>query len=196
MPLLFLAAVFLGFLHPPLVPPCPHHLLAPAEMSDNEGGEGGEGKEGQTRPLKASAFRKGGYILLKGKPCKIVDMSTSKTGKHGHAKVKFTGVDIFTGKKYQELQSSTHAMEEVLVTKSEYTVMDIDERGQITSLDADDHEGPALSVDTNPQTENDVHKELWTAYGVMKDTEEMIISVTNAMGSEAIQSFKVAECKN
>ena len=29
----------------------------------------------------------------------VMDVSTSKTGKHGHAKCAFVGVDIFTSKK-------------------------------------------------------------------------------------------------
>ncbi len=35
--------------------------------------------------------------MIKGRPCKIVEMSTSKTGKHGHAKVNMVAIDIFTG---------------------------------------------------------------------------------------------------
>jgi len=42
-----------------------------------------------TYPMQCSALRKNGFVVLKGKACKIVDMSTSKTGKHGHAKVPF-----------------------------------------------------------------------------------------------------------
>ena len=40
-----------------------------------------------TFPKQCSALRKGEQVLIKGRPCKIVEMSTSMTGKHGHAKV-------------------------------------------------------------------------------------------------------------
>jgi translation initiation factor 5A len=36
-------------------------------------------------------------VLLKGQPCKVIEMTTSKTGKHGHAKANITGIDIFNG---------------------------------------------------------------------------------------------------
>lgn len=44
-------------------------------------------------------------------PAQVVDVSTSKTGKHGHAKCNFTGVDIFTGKKYEDMTPSSHNMD-------------------------------------------------------------------------------------
>lgn len=41
-----------------------------------------------TYPVQCSSLRKNGFVMIKGRPCKVMEMSTSKTGKHGHAKVR------------------------------------------------------------------------------------------------------------
>merc|ERR1712106_999169 len=47
------------------------------------------GGASETYPMEAGQIRKGGHIMIKGSPCKVLDVSTSKTGKHGHAKCHF-----------------------------------------------------------------------------------------------------------
>merc|ERR1711990_1339578 len=79
-----------------------------------------------TVSVEAGSIRKGGYIMIKGKACKVKDVSVSKTGKHGHAKCKFSASDIFTGATCEELCPSTHNIDQPFVTKKDYSVMGLE----------------------------------------------------------------------
>lgn len=83
----------------------------------------------KTFPMQAGSIRKNGYIVIKGRPCKVVDVSTSKTGKHGHAKCNFVALDIFTNKKMEDLQPSSHNCEVPNVSRTDYTLIDISDDG-------------------------------------------------------------------
>ena len=83
----------------------------------------------KTYPMQAGSIRKNGHIVIKGRPCKVVDVSTSKTGKHGHAKCHFVAVDIFTNKKMEDLTPSSHNCDVPHVSRTEYTLIDISDDG-------------------------------------------------------------------
>jgi translation initiation factor 5A len=75
--------------------------------------------------MQCSALRKNGFVVIKNRPCKIVEMTTSKTGKHGHAKVHLVAIDIFTSKKLEELCPSTHNMDVPNVRRQEYLLVSL-----------------------------------------------------------------------
>merc|ERR1712162_74090 len=79
-----------------------------------------------THMVEAGQIRKGGYILTKGKACKVKDVSVSKTGKHGHAKCKFSASCIFTGATCEELCPSTHSIAVPFVKKKDFQLPNVD----------------------------------------------------------------------
>ena len=90
--------------------------MSSSEMSSDEEFHK-EVQGGQTKPSKIGNLSKNDHILIKGYPCKIIDVTKSKPGKHGHAKANVTAVDIFTGKKYETSESTGHTVECPIVEK-------------------------------------------------------------------------------
>ncbi|KAJ1898910.1 hypothetical protein LPJ81_004244 [Coemansia sp. IMI 209127] len=139
----------------------------------------------KTIPTQCSALRKGGHVVLKGRPCKIIDMSTSKTGKHGHAKVNMTGIDIFTGRKYEDMSPSTHNMEVPVITSNDYQLLYIDDDYLVLqTLD----EAADVREDIKVP-EGDVGDEI---NKFLADSKEVIVTIRAAMGEEHAVSAKEA----
>merc|ERR1712118_450588 len=104
---------------------------AMAEEADEEFDTADAGSS-DTYPTQAGELRKGSHVMIKGHPCKVTDISTSKTGKHGHAKAHIVALDIFTSKKYEDLCPTSHNVEVPFVKRTEYTLMDIGGDGNLS----------------------------------------------------------------
>ncbi|CAI4043877.1 hypothetical protein SKDZ_10G2470 [Saccharomyces kudriavzevii ZP591] len=151
-------------------------------MSDEEHTfENADAGASATYPMQCSALRKSGFVVIKGRPCKIVDMSTSKTGKHGHAKVHLVTLDIFTGKKLEDLSPSTHNLEVPFVKRSEYQLLDIDD-GFLSLMTMDGE-----TKDDVKAPEGELGDTMQDAFDEGKD---LMVTIISAMGEEAAISFK------
>lgn len=126
--------------------------------------------------MQCSALRKNGHVVIKGRPCKIVEMSTSKTGKHGHAKVHLVAIDIFTGKKLEDLSPSTHNMEVPNVRRQEYQLLDIDD-GYLSLMTQDGDTKDDVKV-----PDGELGAQIQSDFDEGKDLSVTIIS---SMGEEA-----------
>lgn len=139
-------------------------------------------------PLQCSQLRKGGYVMMKGKPCKIVDMSTSKTGKHGHAKVNMTGIDIFDGRKYEDMSPSTHNMEVPNVKRIEYNLIDITDEGYLSLMNDQGDVRDDLHCEHDPA----LFKEIKDKFD---NGDEMMICILQALGREQPVAIKAMAAK-
>jgi len=138
--------------------------------------------------MQCSALRKGGYVMIKNRPMKIVDMSTSKTGKHGHAKVNLVGVDIFTGKKAEDMSPSTHNMEVPVVTRKEWQLVDLDEDGYMSLMDPASGE---TKDDVQLQERDDIEKQIKKYWEEASD-KDIMVTIMSACGEEKASSTKLS----
>ncbi|KAJ4300464.1 translation initiation factor eIF5A [Collariella sp. IMI 366227] len=148
------------------------------EHHEFEHDAGGDAGASTTFPMQCSALRKNGHVVIKNRPCKIVDMSTSKTGKHGHAKVHLVAIDIFTGKKLEDLSPSTHNMDVPVVKRNEYTLIDISDDGFLSLMTSDGD-----MKDDVRMPEGDVGAKINKLF--VEEEKETLVMVQTAMGEEA-----------
>ncbi|EAW08323.1 Eukaryotic translation initiation factor eIF-5A [Aspergillus clavatus NRRL 1] len=138
-----------------------------------------------TFPMQCSALRKNGHVVIKGRPCKIVDMSTSKTGKHGHAKVHMVAIDIFTGKKLEDLSPSTHNMDVPNVSRRDYQLLDVTDDGFLSLMDEN-----GATKDDVKLPDNEIGEKIVRMF--REEEKDCNVSILTAMGEQAAMDVKEA----
>ncbi|GJN10540.1 hypothetical protein PR202_ga28640 [Eleusine coracana subsp. coracana] len=160
-------------------------------MSDSEEHhfESSDAGASKTYPQQAGTVRKNGYIVIKNRPCKVVEVSTSKTGKHGHAKCHFVAIDIFNGKKLEDIVPSSHNCDIPHVTRVEYQLIDVSEDGFVSLLT----ESGGTKDDLRLPADDALSAQIKNGFDEGKD---MILTVMSAMGEEQICAVKDIQGKN
>ena len=84
------------------------------------------------RVIEATEMRVGTFLLIEGSAYQVKKMDISKTGKHGHAKVRFEAVNAITGKKKVAVVPGHDKFEVPMVEKRQAQVLAIS--GETASL--------------------------------------------------------------
>ncbi|MBW2976818.1 translation initiation factor IF-5A [Candidatus Woesearchaeota archaeon] len=80
-----------------------------------------------TKMQSVGSLQKGSYVILEGAACRVVDMQVSRPGKHGHAKVRLTGVGLVDEKKRVVVMPGHDNVEVPIVEKKTAQVLSIQE---------------------------------------------------------------------
>ncbi|KAK7904456.1 hypothetical protein WMY93_017063 [Mugilogobius chulae] len=144
--------VLFAVLLPPLSLPCAHKSVNMSTEPDFESGDSGAS---ETYPQQCSALRKNGH--------------------HGHAKVHLTGIDIFTGKKVEDICPSTHNMNVPNVSRKDYQLVNLDD-GYMSLLDDGGDTREDLKV-----PDGDLGEEIKKKFD---NSEQFLVTVIKAVGQE------------
>jgi translation initiation factor 5A len=80
-----------------------------------------------SKVIEATEMRVGTFLLLDNVAHQVKKMDISKTGKHGHAKVRFEAVSAFTGKKKVMVVPGHDKFEVPMILKKEGQVLSVNE---------------------------------------------------------------------
>lgn len=82
-------------------------------------------------------LREGNYIVIDGEPCRVVDVSKAKTGKHGSAKVHLVAIGLFTGSRKTVTGPSDQRVEIPIIDKRAAQVIAVlGDRVQLMDLES------------------------------------------------------------
>ena len=73
----------------------------------------------------AKELKDGKYVIIEDIPCKIVNIDSSKPGKHGAAKMRVTGIGVFDGQKKQLLVPSDADVEVPIIERQTAQVVSV-----------------------------------------------------------------------
>jgi translation initiation factor 5A len=114
--------------------------------------------------VEARILKKGNYVVIEGEPCKIVDLSSSKPGKHGAAKIRIIAVSIFDGKKMQLLTSGDRKAEVPIIERKAHQVLSVS-GGTAQLMDTESYETIELPIPEGASLEEGSEVQVMEAMG-------------------------------
>lgn len=78
-----------------------------------------------TKIVGAGSIKEGSYVLIDGAPCRVVSAETSKSGKHGHAKVRIVAIGLLDERKRDVVMPAHDNVEVPIIEKKNAQILSI-----------------------------------------------------------------------
>ena len=127
-----------------------------------------------TKPVDVGELRVGGYMMIEGEPCRIMDITKSKPGKHGSAKARIVAIGVFDNQKRQFVKPVDSGAEVPIIDKRAGQVFAINPNGvQIMDLETYEYlDAPFPDEEDVPKSKliSGAEIEYWKILGKVKIT--------------------------
>ena len=116
--------------------------------------------------INATELRNGTAVIIQGVPCIVKNLDISKTGKHGHAKVRLEAVGIFDNKKKVIVVPGHERLEVPLIKKLKGQVLNMHgEKANIMDLESFETMDVQVPEDLREDIKEQDNVEYWDIEG-------------------------------
>ncbi|MEJ2774954.1 translation initiation factor IF-5A [Sulfolobaceae archaeon RB850M] len=113
----------------------------------------------------------GSYVVIDGEPCRVVEITKAKTGKHGSAKANVVAIGLFTGQK-RTLMAPVDQQVEVPIIEKHVGQILADKGDSITIMDLETYETFDMERPNEPEIADKIRPgaeiEYWSVMGRRK----------------------------
>lgn len=124
-----------------------------------------------SKPVRLGAIKVGSFVMVENEPCKIMDYSKSKPGKHGSAKAQVVTIGVFDGVKRSFVKPVDSNVEVPLIEKRSGQVISLQPSAvqlmDLETFDVFDASYPE-EQDLKSRLANGVEVEYWRILGRTK----------------------------
>jgi len=116
--------------------------------------------------INATEIRNGNVIIIQEEPSIVKNFDVSKTGKHGHAKVRIEAVGVFDGKKRVIVVPGHERFQVPMINKLKGQVLSIEgEKASIMDLESFETMDITISQDAKEEIKEGDNIEYWDIGG-------------------------------
>jgi translation initiation factor 5A len=109
------------------------------------------------------------YILIDEEPCKIVEITTSKPGKHGEAKARIVAIGIFDNQKKSVVYPTKHKVKVPIIEKKTAQILSISQKeGLFMDMETFEQFSIPIPDEFKDRAASGVEVEYWESMGKRK----------------------------